>query len=966
MIESDRQIEFPVQPPQNGEARPASPAAEEFDSPEYRDALALQEVGQTPLLPPREPLGKRLASMIGRHHALLFTLCFLLLWLVTALPLVGPGDNLKLGSAAPRDIIAPHEGMLLDREETKRRQQDAISLVPPVYTPQPHAQELALAELRHVLGEARRTVADKTELGDEAGANLVAPQPAATAGAGDISGSTAGERAVIFNRSLDKPWPLTLVSALLSLPVDQLGQVQHAAEKAVRAVYQGGQYRSDVPEDEAIAAQRIDKTLSANRDALKLTDGELKLAGAVAREVCSKQPNVLVNDKASEAARQVAISEINPVYQRVGAGTVLVKANEIVTDEKWAQLQDMGLVTRFDVRAALAKLAICLVLVGLAAAYMVGFNKRLAARPAGLWLAAMMPVVFTFVFRLLLPVPHADFAMVPLAATAAMLLTVLLDASVGIFAGFMIAALCAVMAHSEVNMFLAASLSASVGALSVSEINSRGQLVRAAALLATTNALLAAAMEAMRPANADELLSTIVWGASAGIFSVLAMAGLAMFLERPFGITTHLRLLELMAPDELVMRRMQAEAPGTYTHSLMVAMLAESAAKNVGADALVCRVGGLYHDIGKLHRPHCFVENQNGDNIHDRLTPQLSARIIMAHVEDGLELARALRLPQPIMEIIAQHHGTSLIAYFYYRAVQRARAATMGQEAIGEATAGADQSDVGATSILAIGEPAVNVDQALFRYAGPRPQSKEAAIVLLADTVEASARALVNPTLERLEAHIKTMVGERLHDGELSDCDLTLRDLGIIESSFTHVLRGVLHQRIVYPSAENELSPAEATGNNWMSTALADPFAAPAKARGQATAAVAKTTSEGVAARRHQIRFRNGKSNGALKPTGRRLKSRGDLENAAKSPISGADATPPTRIKNENTGPNNVEQSGANVAADTSSGSQRTSHAAVGTGSGSESVERNGTSGGDNNGSAHPMPVAGQLPRRLG
>jgi putative nucleotidyltransferase with HDIG domain len=164
-----------------------------------------------------------------------------------------------------------------------------------------------------------------------------------------------------------------------------------------------------------------------------------------------------------------------------------------------------------------------------------------------------------------------------------------------------------------------------------------------------------------------------LWGALAGAAAVGLTYCLAMFVERPFGITDALAAVwSFPRPDEIVMRRMQSEAPGTYTHSLMVAQLGEAAAKAVGADPLLCRVGGLYHDIGKLRRPHCFVENQVGENVHDRLSPQMSALLIVAHVKDGLELGRALRLPQPVLDIIAQHHGTTLIAYFYHRAAQRA------------------------------------------------------------------------------------------------------------------------------------------------------------------------------------------------------------------------------------------------------------------------------------------------------
>ncbi|RYG58999.1 HDIG domain-containing protein, partial [bacterium] len=411
-------------------------------------------------------------------------------------------------------------------------------------------------------------------------------------------------------------------------------------------------------------------------------------------------------------------------------------------------------------------------------------------RPAALWLVACVPVAFLMLFRIILRVPHADFLMVPLAATAAMLVTVLLDVRVGLPIGFVVAALCALMARADAGLFLGATLSAWIGALSVANLASRLALARASCVLALTNTLLALALGVLRDAPPDEIASTTAWSALAGLASVAAMAAMAIFLERPFGITSHLRLLELMAPDETVIRRMQVEAPGTYTHSLMVATLSEAAAKAIGADSLLCRVAGLYHDIGKLRRPHCFIENQSGDNIHDRISPALSALLIKAHVKDGLELGRALRLPQPVLDAISSHHGKGTIAFFLARA-----------KAV--ATDG-------------------HVDERLFSYPGPRPQSREAAILMLADSVEASARSLSSPTPEILATHIESIVSMRLRDGELDDCDLSLKDIGLVREAFANTLRGAMHGRIAYPDAAHLQGELAAPASDWVRQTLGE------------------------------------------------------------------------------------------------------------------------------------------------
>ncbi len=452
---------------------------------------------------------------------------------------------------------------------------------------------------------------------------------------------------------------------------------------------------------------------------------------------------------------------------------------------------------------ALARLGLIVLLVFFGAAYLKSCHPRLIAQPAALWLTAMVPVAFAFAFRLLLRIPHAEYLMVPLAATAAMLLTVLTNARVGVIVGFTLSALCSIMARTDATWLLAGSLASSIGALCVANLSSLLHVVRAGFILALTNALLFCTIGVLSDMMWPDIGRTMLWEAIAGVGAVAFMSGLALLLERPFGITTHFRLMELLSPGESVMRRMQAEAPGTYTHSLMVALLAETAAKAVGADSLLCHVGGLYHDIGKLRRPHCFIENQSGHNIHDELSPQLSALIILAHVKDGLELGRALRLPQPVLDIIAQHHGATVLSYFYNRALQGAPSAT-----IPAADVSFEAPEQPATN-----SPTATPDVTLFRYAGPRPQSKEAALVLLADSIEASSRSLPEVTPEKLRAHIQKMIALRLQEGELSECELTMRDLGTIENTFTHVLRGVLHQRILYPGQERESSP---DNNDWM------------------------------------------------------------------------------------------------------------------------------------------------------
>jgi len=237
-----------------------------------------------------------------------------------------------------------------------------------------------------------------------------------------------------------------------------------------------------------------------------------------------------------------------------------------------------------------------------------------------------------------------------------------------------------------------------------------------------------------------------------------------------------MRLIELSRPDHPLLQRLLREAPATYHHSLMVANLAEQAAERIGANAMLTRVGAYYHDVGKIARPYFFTENQaEGVNPHDRLDPSTSAEIIISHVKDGLELARRYRLPGRIRAFIPEHHGTSWVSFLYGKAVQLAGDAAL-------------------------------VDESDFRHHGPKPQSKETALVMLADGCEATVRAMRPTSAEEVAEIVNRVISERVADGQLSECDLTLRDLEIIRETFISALKGVFHPRIKYPQS------AEPTG----------------------------------------------------------------------------------------------------------------------------------------------------------
>src|SRR6202165_340109 len=278
-----------------------------------------------------------------------------------------------------------------------------------------------------------------------------------------------------------------------------------------------------------------------------------------------------------------------------------------------------------------------------------------------------------------------------------------------------------------------------------------------------------------------------------GILTATIVGGILPILEHLFQITTDISWLEASDLNHPLLRRMTIEAPGTYHHSLVVANLAEAAAEAIGANATLCRVCSYFHDVGKLVKPDYYTENMNFErNPHDDLAPTMSALIIIAHVKEGVDLALKHKLNQRIIDIIQEHHGTSLVYYFYQRALQQQEDARAGGK------------------IMNMREEDVpEVREESFRYPGPKPQTKERAIVSLADIVDSASRSLEKPTPQKVEQLIEELIEERIADGQLDDCDLTLGEIKMIKDRFRFTLLTMLHSRIAYPKQERFFGPRE-------------------------------------------------------------------------------------------------------------------------------------------------------------
>jgi len=353
-------------------------------------------------------------------------------------------------------------------------------------------------------------------------------------------------------------------------------------------------------------------------------------------------------------------------------------------------------------------------------------------------------------------------------ASGAMIVCVFMGITVAIPIAMVMAVSFAVIFGNSLPYFLYFMISGSMAAYWIQNCRERKVFITAGAKLGLLNILLVTAIDFyLADLSGPKLLYDWAFGFMGGIGAGIVTAGIVPLVEIAFGYTTDISLLELANLDRPILRRLMIEAPGTYHHSVIVGSLVEAAASEIGANHLLTKVCGYYHDIGKINKPLYFIENQqNGKNKHDKLAPSMSGLILIAHVKEGVEIAKEHKLGQDIIDTIRQHHGTSLIKYFYDKARQLK------------------------------GEDQVNIDD--FRYPGPKPQTREAGLVMLADVVEAASRALDNPTPSRIQGLVQDLINNIFSDGQLDECELTLKDLHKIARSFNKILYGIHHHRIEY------------------------------------------------------------------------------------------------------------------------------------------------------------------------
>jgi len=665
---------------------------------------------------------------------------------------LAPSDpGLAAGVVAPAAIAAPRDATIANSVETKAAQDAAAAAVPPQYD-------------FTASGASQVAAAQVTELRKDLGPVDAAFQ----------NGKTAEARQALLTDLLNWLSPADH-STLLVLTPDRWSLVEEAAGSALNQAEQV-EIRQVDPTSQATLAQQY------TPGALGLSTAETQLAAALAA------PYLVTNSAYSpvltSAARARAAAAVDTVTDSVKAGQVLVDRGHVISDADMVRIRFFELdVSRVDWGKSGSWLLVVALTSALLLAWLWRFRPHYWERTRTLILIGGTFAAAVLVEKI--PGGRTWFPFALPGAAVGVLLTLLLDEGVASIVLALLALLAGVVNGLSLELATYVFLGGFAGMLAVGKGERQHPFIVAGMAVAATQLLVVAVFWMVgQPASASLLELAGAAVGSAVVATIIAL-GTFSVLGNLFGILTPPQLLELANPTQPVLRRLPTETPGTYHHSLMVGNLAERAASAIGADPLLTRVAAYYHDIGKLANPLAFIENQaGGENIHDSLEPEVSATILRQHVQDGVDLAVRYGLPKPLIGFIPQHHGTAVMGFVYGKA-RDAAAAPFGGE---KTTAGRAAAEA--------------VDRTRFRHGGPKPQSREAALIMLADGVEASVRSLSNREEPTIRAMVGRIISERLDDGQLDDCDLTIRDLERIREVFVGQLLGMYHQRVAYPSSK--------------------------------------------------------------------------------------------------------------------------------------------------------------------
>jgi len=688
-------------------------------------------------------------SVSARVKQALFLLLVYAALLVICFLAISPEQyDLSVGDVSPQTITASRD--IVDEITTERRRQMASAAVSPVYFKDDSVSDTVMADMEEAFSELRAV----RELGTQI-------RSAWTDDSQFFSDEDYAQAQNMLSR--------------IKLSNYQLRTVMNTAERDFETLYQSVTSATRTTLVSTITEGQINDAINNIQQIVAYnTRTDLWYNVAIPTLRTCLQPNMLIDQEATEENRQRAYDAVEPTVYKQDQNIVM--KGDRVSSEQIAVLEALGLLgDSFDARPYVGVAVILAIILAATYLFILLFAPQMlhAGKNAFVMLiAAVITLILSLIFG-----QYVSVNAMPVMLSA-MLVVNLLGARPAYVLNFAISMLITFLTVTgpglETSQMLSVLLMTNIGGmLSIYLMRrnpARVYVFVTGMIVGAADVLVLVCVSALMSGSMDGVLGGSMYAMLGALVASIMCVGLQPILEAAFNLVTPAKLIELSNPNQPLLRRLMIETPGTYHHSMIVANLAEAAAEAIGADAVLTRVGAYYHDIGKLVRPLYFKENQIGENPHDKTDPRVSTAILTEHTRDGVELARKHHLPEQIIDMIRQHHGDTAAMYFYAKTVKQ-----MGEE---------------------------NVDIDDFRYDGPKPQTAEAAILMLSDTVEAAVRSIPEPTQEKISAMITKLVRGKMEDGQLDECTLTFRDIGKICKAYQNVLKGVFHERIEYPSVD--------------------------------------------------------------------------------------------------------------------------------------------------------------------
>lgn len=670
------------------------------------------------------------------QRIILFTLVFIIGYLLLVTEITPKQYNLKEGDIPRVDIKAPRD--TVDEKATKEKEEQALEKVGKQYTLKPEIKKEAVENIEALFEELN---------------NLYVTS--------DLKVERNESEKITELKKLSI-FQLTEVQCkvLISIPKDNLADLETKIINIINKVYE-----KNINENDEVALQGARGAAILEIDDLKLENEVSSALNPIIQNQINA--NVFFDEEKTNEKIQETQKNISKVI--IKQNQIIVKEGEPVTQAQIDILSDLGMLddqnetVNIYVYLALAVfLAIVLILqygyIKLNYKEIFKNNKKLIL----ISVINLISLIFARTIGIISPF------LIPFAC-APMMLTLLLNYKISLVISTLNVIIIGALNGFDVQVMILGIVSSILGATLLKKMQQRNELLYSTIAISIVSAILTLSTGLLISSNVGDVLIKVGITAIGGLLSGIFAIGILPFLEGIFNEVTTLKLLELSNPNNLLLKKLLMEAPGTYHHSMLVANLAEMVAEEVGANSVITRIGCYYHDIGKIERPYFFGENQmGGDNPHNNITPSLSAMIIKSHVKDGLELAQKHNLPKVIQDIIQEHHGNTLVKYFYY---------TMKNSA----------------------EDPNKIKEEDYMYEGPIPSSKEAGIVMLSDSVEAAVRSIKEPNKEKIKEMVNSIMDDKLSSGQLNNCDLTLKDLEKIRTCFLTTLNGIYHHRIEYP-----------------------------------------------------------------------------------------------------------------------------------------------------------------------